>query len=90
VEDCKVEDVEEIGGIEVSVVVCELVVVLATVEELVVVVEMADAENSTTLFRPSSATHRFPEESRAIPSGVARSLWVAFKMPEEGIVTKSG
>ena len=58
--------------------VVEVVVVVETwlteVVEVVEAVPVAEAGNSSTLLKPSSATQRFPAESSAMPSGVSRLL----------------
>ena len=42
---------------------------------------MVAAENSSTLFSPLSLTHKFPDESNAMLSGVLMLKAVAFRLP---------
>ena len=60
-----------------------MVVGVEKVEEVVVVLVVAptDPKNSSTLLLVASAAHRFPEESRAIPSGFVMPLWVVAGIP---------
>lgn len=73
--DCAVVDVVEVG-----MEVCLVEVVDVVVDEAWLVVEVvevppvAEAGKSITLYRPPSATHRFPDESNAIPSGLTKLL----------------
>jgi hypothetical protein len=53
-----------------------LEVVVELDETPIVLVPEAEAENSNSLLLEASAIHRFPEESKAIPWGVYRLVWL--------------
>ena len=64
------------------------VVLGPTAVEVLLAPELPRA-NSSTLLIPLSATQRFPEESKAMPSGLISRLWVAFQLGPY-VVAKSG
>ena len=61
----------------------EMGVMVEKVDEVieVLVVPTTDPKNSSTLSLVASAAQRFPEESKAIPSGFVRPFWVIAGMP---------